>query len=229
MSAHVCDEKYKRRSEALYKVFTGIPHKEPTPLSHEKLLRWLRHMSGELAHASITGDTSDFSFEGMNRKREREKLRDVQALARKLSREVRGLHPHVSDMLWFASAGTRYSDMLDDGSAPIPEAEREFWRRFWKHLAMLDSTIDKVLPEAEAWVNDAPELGKRERHIIAIVDVLRGIWRDVTGDDPPRYISGVGPFADFLAEAFRALELEVNPRAVTDSWREYRDKNSEKY
>jgi hypothetical protein len=179
-------------------------------------------MSGELAHASITGDTSDFSFEGMNRRREREKLCEVQALARKLSRAVRGLHHHARDMLEFASYGVRFSDMEQglDGP-PVLDADRDFWKRFWQTLATLDHTLDKAFPEAEAWIEAAPDLGRREPRVIAIVDCLRLMWSSMTDKEPPLNISLAGPFADFLAEAFKALDIEGSPRAAVDSWREY--------
>ena len=105
----------------------------------------------------------------------------------------------------------------------------DFWKRFWQTLATLDHTIDKAIPEAAAWIDNAPELGKREQRIIAIVDTLRIMWKSITSTEPPMNISGAGPFADFLTETFKALDLEGSPRAVMDSWREYILKNSKNY
>ena len=219
MSEPETDEDYSRRRDAVYEVLISIPW-APSSLPEADKMRWLRHMSGELAHASITGDTSDLDFEGMKRKREREKLREAKALARKLSRAVQGLHYHTRGMLEYASYGTRFSDMQQglDGP-PILDADRDFWRRFWQTLATLDRTFDKAIPEAEAWIDDAPDLGKREQRIVAIVDCLRTMWRSITNKDPPMNISWAGPFADFLAESFKALNIEGNPRAAMDSWR----------
>src|SRR6516225_9054145 len=93
---------HNRRSDALCKVFIGVPlARELDP----DFLDWLQIMSQQLAHTSITGDTTELDFDGMNRKREREKLCEVQTLARKLSRAVRGLHYHTRYELEFASAG----------------------------------------------------------------------------------------------------------------------------
>jgi hypothetical protein len=215
----------KRRSDALYKVFIRVPFARE-PSYRDGFDNWLQIMSQQLAHTSITGDTFELDFEGMNRKREREKLYEVQTLARKLTRAVRGLHSHTSNMLWYASAGTRFSDMMseddDDRWESIPQGDREFWRRFWQTLATLDHTIDKAVPEAEAWIDDSTELGKRQPHIMAIVEVLRVMWKSITGDDAPTNIGERGPFANFLADAFEALELPHNPRAALASWSEYR-------
>jgi hypothetical protein len=225
MSTHACDEKYKRCRDALYKVLVSIhPRQDPAPLSPEAFLIWLRNMSEDLAHASVTGDTSYLEFKGMNRNRERKKLREIQTLARKLSRTVRGLHPHTSDMLKFASIGFRFSDMLDNSQPreSISDADMDFGQRFWQVLTELDRTIDKALPEADAWIDNAPELGKREQHIIAIVEVLRGLWRDVTGDDPPNFLNEDTRFGKFLASAFKAMKIKNKPRSTMDSWRKYR-------
>jgi hypothetical protein len=220
-SAHVCEEEYKRRSDAILKVLVRIPVR--TGRSDPESW-WLPHMSKELAHASITGDTADFDFEGMNKKREREKLREIQTLARKLSRAMRGLHYHARDMLWFASIGVRYADMAqDDLDRPaVSEADEEFWRRFWQTIPTLDHIIDAALPESEAWIDNAPELGKREQRIIGIIDTLEIIWWSLTGAHAPNYIGASGPFAEFLADALAALDIEGNPRSLFESWRKYR-------
>jgi hypothetical protein len=212
---------HKRRSDALYKVLIRLPRGRYSflaahELSDADVLRWFERRSEILAHASITGDTSSLDFEGMNRKGERERLCEIQKLARQLSRKVRGLHPDTRRMLRFASQDVREF---------ISVADMEFWRRFWQTLETLDHTIDEALPEAKRWIDIAPELGKREQLIIAIVEALRDLWGYTTGAKTPKSLSATGEFANFMTGAFQALELAEDPRSAMQSWSAYDQKN----
>jgi hypothetical protein len=211
------DAEQKRRSDALYKVFIRLPKGART------LDDWLvREMSQQLVRASITGNTDELEFSGANRKREREKLCNVQKLAQKLSREVRGLHVHTKSYVlpMVSHAGVRISDWIDQ-PAPVSEEDHAFWMRFWDTLATLDHVVDRALPEVKAQIDELPELGKRKPHIIAIVKSLRSMFEGITGRAPPKNVTDAVPFANFLRDAFKAMGVRRTPRSAMNAWRAY--------
>jgi hypothetical protein len=236
MTKHVCDEELERRSNALYEVFIRIPYSDDhEPSIHTQ--QFTHRYAISLARLSMTGDTSRFMVDGMNRKREREKLYEVRKLARRLSLAMRELDPNVIWALTLSSSGTSYfeatrvpsdqapSDRPDySESLSTSDDDEDFWYRFWPTLTKLDHELDKALPETNVWIDNALEMGKRERHkhIIVIVDYLCDFWESRTGDAPPNFLNEDTRFGKFLASAFKAMKLENNPRAAMDSWRKYR-------
>ena len=141
----------------------------------------------------------------MNPNREREKLRKVARLARELGRAWEDLHLDVRAEM------AREND-LREGDASLD---------FFKVIDELPKLIIGVDRAASNFINAAPVAGRSDLRSIAVIDVLREIWREQKGTPAPRNISDAGPFTDLAREVFEALEVRANPRSAMDSWRRF--------
>jgi hypothetical protein len=154
----------------------------------------------------------------IHRRSQQKAWREVKRLARELSQAARKLEVPVLRRIVNESVDE------DEGDEWGPD----YWERFWVSVLAFETMIERVGPGIEKFMDITPDAGRRSMPAVAVIEGLRDIWKERTGEEAPDNIhdSG-GPFADLVVDVFELLEIG-KPRAAMDSWRKYRDKHPKK-
>jgi hypothetical protein len=174
---------------------------------------------------AIASLSDDGHFDQFWRSDERERLQRFQGAARDVARALESLPPQVKGIIVDASIDF---EAEDSGSNKRDDnyAERLIhWGKFWYFVQQMDRLVDFAAPRVHELIDATPEIGRRSIRAVNVVDYLRKIWAHRMKKPAPEHLNEATPFANFLREAFKALGLKDNARAMMDSWRKYREEH----
>jgi hypothetical protein len=202
-----CDEEFVQRMVALDEVLDrhlGSPPDIIDPLDAEYVMMPLWLPSAGLG--------------AMNPRREREKLARTHKLAQELSEVWKSLHADVRSQMELES----YARNNIRGPAGFYKSTYPLSLQI---ISVLDLVVEATKPIATQIIDDAPSAGRRDLTNVGIVEHLRIVWEQRKNEPAPKSMTEAGQFANYIFDAFQALNLRGHPRAAMDSWREFRAKH----